>query len=242
MAVRRTRPTQAHVHRTQHDRPNSECVACGLQMRRPTGTRRSPSTTPRSTTTASVSNPSLAARLPPPYLRERNQRGIRLAWLADRVRLVYIKGGDAGKAPLRLTATGADGAEAVVHDSLIVNETAPCAPARRDWQRLAGLASRCFGCTGTRSACRAARRKAGRCGSRATARSGSGAWAGAARSARYGCSRGRPEACAYNCSLATTVGHHAPTIALYSCTFTSRAAMTILRPHDDHRAFEVLIF
>ena len=68
---------------------------------------------------------------------------MRLAWLADRVRLVYIKGGDAGKAPLRLTATGADGAEAVVHDYLIVNETAPCAPARRDWQRLTGLASRC---------------------------------------------------------------------------------------------------
>ena len=63
--------------------------------------------------------------------------------LADRVRLVYIKGGDAGKAPLRLTATGADGAEALVHDNLVVNETAPCAPARRDRQRLAGLASRC---------------------------------------------------------------------------------------------------
>ena len=84
--------------------------------------------------------------------------------LADRVRLVYIKGGDAGKAPLRLTATGADGAEALVHDYLVVNETAPCAPARRDRQRLAGLASRCF-CLGVQvHVQRAAQRDARRVG------------------------------------------------------------------------------
>ena len=89
---------------------------------------------------------------------------MRLAWLADRVRLVYIKGGDAGKAPLRLTATGADGAEAVVHDFLVVNETAPCAPARRDWQRLTGLSSRCF-CLGLQvHVQRAAQRDARRVG------------------------------------------------------------------------------
>eukprot|EP01052_Picozoa_sp_SAG31_P003144 SAG31_NODE_118_length_24006_cov_8.219266_4_plen_620_part_00 len=40
-----------------------------------------------------------------------------------RVKLVYVRGGDAGKAPVRLTAIGADGAQAVVHDYFMVNKT-----------------------------------------------------------------------------------------------------------------------
>jgi hypothetical protein len=41
-----------------------------------------------------------------------------------RVRLVYIKGGDAGKSTFRLTATGGDGLTALVHGPLAVNATA----------------------------------------------------------------------------------------------------------------------
>ena len=42
-----------------------------------------------------------------------------------RVRLVYVRGGDAGKSKPRLTATGADGVEVIVHDAMVVNVTAP---------------------------------------------------------------------------------------------------------------------
>ena len=41
------------------------------------------------------------------------------------IRIVYKKGGDAGKAPPTLTATGADGKSALVHGPLNVTATAP---------------------------------------------------------------------------------------------------------------------